>query len=150
MADKTMPTPGPWVWGVGEDGAGQTVFMVAHHADRFWHALIPLRDAHDDHHEASLNEADANARLIAAAGTAAHECAEMGYDPVEAVKALPARIRRAATPHRIADEFRAIWENRDNRFPDDESCYRRVHALMAELMEWDVATRAAGKEGADQ
>ena len=71
MADKTMPTPGPW-YAVNEG----RVFDIRP-------TKIAVKGA-------------ANAHLIAAAGTAAHEVAQMGYDPVEAVRALPGLIRDLA------------------------------------------------------
>jgi hypothetical protein len=66
---------------------------------------------------------DANARLIAAAGAAAHECAEMGYDPIEAVRALPQVLRALASMH-----------DDPNTYADDAAA--------------EALARAAGKEGA--
>jgi hypothetical protein len=76
MADKTMLSPGPWHVNKPKgrphrDVLTQTQQCVAR--------VKPAR-ADGKHH------AKANAALIAAAGTAAHECAQMGYDPIACMK----------------------------------------------------------------
>jgi hypothetical protein len=82
MADKTMPTPGPWrvfqnTWGLG---------VTTSHAD--------VAHCGDFCSVRTREEETANARLIAAAGTAAHECAEMGYtDAVSLFQALPEALQ---------------------------------------------------------
>lgn len=79
------PTPGPWTVKQGtivsESGRGKIKHIASLLAS----------------HPAALDESDANARLIAAAGTAAHNLPDE-YDPVDVVEALPTgleRVRRA-------------------------------------------------------
>jgi hypothetical protein len=71
------PTGGPWEFDL-ELGAADS-FVWGPDGDAV--AIMGAR--------ASVEEKKANARLIAAAGTAAQEAKEMGYDPVSAVQALP-------------------------------------------------------------
>jgi hypothetical protein len=114
MADKTMPTPGPhWVYDEYENGA-------AIHASR----------EDGSQKETAFCENKGDAHLYAAAGTAAHDCAQMGYDPLEAVKALPAALEFAA-------EFK-------RRVEAGEVRSKRTYSAACDLL------RAAGKEGADQ
>lgn len=81
----TKITLGPWVNDNGLVSGRET-------RDRF--APSPSIDIFDaGEWPAELDdEAQANAALIAAAGTAAHKIAEMGYDPIKAVEALPALL----------------------------------------------------------
>jgi aldehyde:ferredoxin oxidoreductase len=127
MADKTMPTPGEW--------------CVTSHCT----VLVPYRLTV----QMTLNgewagEKEANARLIAAAGTAAHECAEMGYDPIEAVGALP-RVLELLNEARVELGSQALG-NMDE--PDLSDAADRVAKNIADLMA-DIC-RAACKEDADQ
>jgi hypothetical protein len=71
------PTGGPWEFDL-ELGAGDS-FVWGPDGDAV--AIMGAR--------ASVEEKKANARLIAAAGTAAQEVRETGYDAVAAQKALP-------------------------------------------------------------
>jgi pyruvate/2-oxoglutarate dehydrogenase complex dihydrolipoamide acyltransferase (E2) component len=85
------PTPGPWRLPGPEDAVVLRDFGVV---------LADLSDSKEAAIVAEANQAfngeteleghyEANARLIAAASTAAQEAREMGYDPVAAVGALP-------------------------------------------------------------
>lgn len=110
----SKPTPGPWVAIYPEQrrhirGTEVTSYEVMTDKTRG-----ELRDIGHTHYrrdpgygdnieiavggpanqDMELGEMQANADLIAAAGTAASEVAEMGYDPVKAVKALPQVLRR--------------------------------------------------------
>jgi len=75
------PTPGPWDFSAqrGEPGNCYNAQVWGPDGDNI--ATIEST--------APQFNATANARLIAAAGTAAQEAREMGYDPVAAVEALP-------------------------------------------------------------
>jgi len=75
------PTPGPWQLGhQRREVFGKGGYTLVHSRPT---AML------SDLSERQAKEIKANARLIAAAGTAAHEAREMGYDPVKAVEALP-------------------------------------------------------------
>jgi hypothetical protein len=111
MADKTMPSKGPWHV-LKDDETEHTVVgpdLETICQTEFWGV-------------SELPETQANAALIAAAGTAAHECAEMGYDPIEVVRALPALLDAARLQH---EAWGACGQLRD------------------------ALARAAGKEGDD-
>lgn len=73
-----QPTPGPWKIRHG------VVFSPEHYPGDI-NQIASILASTPNHHD----EANANAQLIAAAGTAAQEAREMGYDPVAAVEALP-------------------------------------------------------------
>jgi hypothetical protein len=91
MADKTTPSPGPWV--KGNPTPSRPTYKV-------FNAPFGLGDIAEVHIEA-------DADLIVAAGVAAHELVEMGLDPFEAIRALPQLYRE----HRIAyptDRTRAV------------------------------------------
>jgi hypothetical protein len=83
MGDKTMPTPGPWHVHRPEGKPHRDVLTETQQC------VARVRPAYAD----GKHHAKANARLIAAVGTAAHECAQMGYDPIKAVRALPHIMR---------------------------------------------------------
>jgi hypothetical protein len=68
------PTPGPWKI---EDGHWDVEVTKGEYVIATAHVAVP---------NGALKE---NARLIAAAGTAAQEAKEMGYDPQKAVEAVP-------------------------------------------------------------
>ncbi len=74
------PTPGPWQADVSHNS--QLIFAQTGSGDE--HVVTRVNCN-------ALLEGDwkANAKFIAAAGTAAQEAKEMGYDPQEAVEALP-------------------------------------------------------------
>jgi hypothetical protein len=77
-----QPTPGPWKIRHG------VVFSPEHYPGDI-NQIASILASTPNHHD----EANANARLIAAAGTAAQEAKEMGYDPQEAVRALPELLK---------------------------------------------------------
>jgi hypothetical protein len=91
MADKTMPTPGRVILAtsnsyrrfVTEDGMKPVITPTVH-----------PRDGHPD-----LIISEGDACFVEAAYAAAHECAEMGYDPIEAVRALPTLLGEYAFQH---------------------------------------------------
>jgi hypothetical protein len=81
------PTPGPWRAFEGKLKATEVyqIFVQPDWAEEEYSDIIcemPRTSRPND-------EQEANARLIAAAGTAAQEAEEMGYDPQKAVEALP-------------------------------------------------------------
>ena len=83
------PTPGPWITGHGGNPNGKPTSTIKTHPDGGHHSgnhTYHVADANMARPEA---EKLANARLIAAAGTAAQEAKEMGYEPQKAVEALP-------------------------------------------------------------
>ena len=87
------PTPGPWITGHGGNPNGKPTSTIKTHPDGGHHSgnhTYHVADANMARPEA---EKLANARLIAAAGTAAQEAKEMGYEPQKAVEALPELLR---------------------------------------------------------
>jgi hypothetical protein len=113
-----MPTPGEWQ-------VTETPHSEPGHPDveryRVYAGKRPIIDGY------VLTKEDAD--LIAAAGTAAHECAQMGYDPVEAVRVLPEMIR-------TLQEYAVLGSGR---------C--KIGQPLADMNRTALA-RAAGKEGA--
>jgi len=96
------PTPGPWKVEQGTVISQSERGHIKHIAN-----LLAS-------HPAAMAECDANARLIAAAGTAAQEAADMGYDPVAAVEALP----------ELLEALESIAVEGKKSFPDAESMIR--------------------------
>jgi hypothetical protein len=82
------PTPGPWQADVDYQ-SNETPLIIAH--------TKPEGNAYivAEVNQNGLLEGDwkANARLIAAAGTAVQEAKEMGYDAQKTVEALPTLLR---------------------------------------------------------
>ena len=79
--DDIQPTPGPWDFSKQMGEAGEAFLAQVWGPDGDSLAVVEPQSPHAD-------EATANARLIAAAGTAASELPDK-YDPVEAMKLLP-------------------------------------------------------------
>ena len=128
MSDKTMPTPYPWYATAypddpNADGSWDILYSAPEHGGMI--AWVP--DESD--------RAAADARLIAAAGTAAHEVAQMGYDPVEAVRALPKLLR-------MAQSIRDARAGHEDRYARE---VLRQHDDDAKA----ALARAAGKESDD-
>ena len=108
------PTPGPWTTGHGGNPNGKPTSTIKTHPDGGHHLgnhTYHVADANMARPEA---EKLANARLIAAAGTAAQEAKEMGYDPVAAVEALP----------ELLEALESIAVEGKKSFPDAESMIR--------------------------
>ena len=126
MSDKTMPTPGPWK---GTPGHPSGKFYGVHGP----RPVVTFRGIARPCSE----EGQANARLIAAAGTAAHEVAQMGYDPVEAVRVLP-ELLEMLKHHRATVEKWCHYQGNTQQTFD-------THLGPIDA----VLTRAAGKEGDD-
>jgi len=80
------PTPGPWK--ASDDAGG---FVIAVKANGGFYQIADCGRGPSIQED----EGEANARLIAAAGTAAQEAKEMGYDPQKAVEALPVGLEQA-------------------------------------------------------
>jgi len=86
------PTPGSWrTWQAGEDPLINEECVLAEVADRDDPLLVAELNRTANEHTDFPGHWKANARLIAAAGTAASELPEE-YDPVAAVEALPLLI----------------------------------------------------------
>jgi len=92
----TQPTPGPWTFDPQKGPPGQCFVAQVWDPDGSPLASIETRP--------NPEEATANARLIAAAGTSAQEVQEMGYDPVAAVEAVPHLI---SALHRLLETMKA-------------------------------------------
>jgi hypothetical protein len=114
------PTGGPWECDL-ELGAGDS-FVWGPDGDAV--AIMGAR--------ASAEEKKANARLIAAAGTAAQEAREMGYDPVAAVEMLPELLDNLGA----LAEINARWRNAESDDPKDmpeedhEETFTRMESLL--------------------
>lgn len=93
--DGADPTPGPWV--VGDPSQG-VIHPSCAREDSSLARTVAItewsKDREGRKHPRS-DEMRANAELIAAAGTAAHEAKQMGYDPQKAVEKLVALISAA-------------------------------------------------------
>jgi len=84
------PTPGLWrTWQAGEDPLINEECVLAEHPDKQEPLLVAEMNRTANDHTDFPGHWKANARLIAAAGTAAQQAREMGYNPVAAVEALP-------------------------------------------------------------
>jgi len=82
---QAQPTPGPW-----QIATSCSYRRIVN--DRMSPVCVPTVQSADGHPDLYFPNGGVNgpdARLIAAAGTAAQEAKEMGYDPVAAVEALP-------------------------------------------------------------
>jgi hypothetical protein len=90
--EHTEPTPGHWrTWQAGVDPLINEECVLAEVADREEPLLVAELNRTANEHTDFPGHWKANARLIAAAGTAASVLPEE-YDPVKAVKALPSLI----------------------------------------------------------
>jgi hypothetical protein len=85
--DDTQPTPGPWK--VGRDG--RTVVTTARYEQPNG---LPATIAAVDYFPFPEEEANVNAKLIAAAGTATSELPD-GWDAIDILEALPKLLRAA-------------------------------------------------------
>jgi hypothetical protein len=138
MADKTMLPAGPWTYEC-------YTASDPNEPDNWTHVwAADVSEAVASSYGFSGWDTELVGRLIAAAGTAAHECAQMGYDPVEAVGALP-RALEMLDEARIELGSQALG-NMDE--PDLSDAADRVAKSIADLMA-DICS-ADGKEGADQ
>lgn len=97
------PTPGPWR--IPEANP----YSVTTESDEDGHHQTICRMIHGLHGVDQDQEKQANARLIAAAGTAAQEARDMGYDPQKAVEALPELLH-------VAESFRGSLKALDRNF----------------------------------
>jgi hypothetical protein len=84
---KAKPTPGPWVTErYGDDCGDMAGQPFVRAAGRYGSLCV----AHVEEWGAPGNpESEANARLIAAAGTAGYECEAAGFDGQATIEALP-------------------------------------------------------------
>lgn len=149
MTDKdTMPTPGPWEWDAGDLG---TEISYPKHIP--YCTVFPQHD--EDLVIAEVNDrfdrdqGRANARLIVAAGTAAHEVKQMEFDPVEAVRFAP---RSYTVLRLLRDNLNAVIRNMGEGAGRDVLIDSVMEADMllshvSDPVEEVSLTRAAGKEG---
>ena len=114
-----QPTPGPWDWSPQKGKPGGSYLAQVWASDGDSLATLESRP--------NSTEASANARLIAAAGTAASELPD-GYDPIEVIKALP-DILRAAERAVDSTDFRDEGED-DLCFPPDRSDMTRLRDTL--------------------
>jgi len=100
------PTPGPWELDeIAPSGLMKPIFVESGDATICAMAAFLEPNSHVD-----PKEALANARLIAAAGTAAQEAKEMGYDPVAVVEAVPQMLA-------YMEDFQKALSSLDRNFP---------------------------------
>jgi len=127
------PTGGPWEFDL-ELGAGDS-FVWGPDGDAV--AIMGAR--------ASAEEKKANARLIAAAGTAAQEAREMGYDPVAAVEMLPELLDNLGA----LAEINARWRNAESDDPKDmpEEDHEETVTRMESLLQMVNALASAEGSG---
>jgi hypothetical protein len=138
------PTPGPWELTRTHSGAGEVVV-----GGSTGFVATPWRTPKG---EAQMM---ANARLIAAAGTAAQEAKEMGYDPQKVVEALPRGL--GAVRKAIID----LQEAHTSGLPEDsaeaaaQAASQRLKVFMAEsgadetMIPGDASVALASAEGSD-
>ena len=96
--DMERIAPGPWqAHGKFVSAPGETDT----YSGVVWGTIVvchPCADTDAEGRFWSTNgSANVHACFIATAGTTAHEVAQMGYDPVEAVRALPELLKQART-----------------------------------------------------
>ena len=105
------PTPGPWA---AEDDSGKGYrFAIRHHLKDRPNAAYRIATVYDlASADEPQTETQANAALIAAAGTAAHACEERGYDGMACVEAL-AELLNALAKARDALDLTAQWAAED-------------------------------------
>jgi len=151
-----QPTPGPWDFSAqrGEPGNCYNAQVWGPDGDNI--ATIEST--------APQFNATANARLIAAAGTAAQEAAEMGYDPVAAVEALPKSLKRvhdaiidlqeAHTPGKAEDAEEAAVQAATHRLKvilamcgADETMIPGDASVALEVAEGHQSALASAEEG---
>ena len=109
--------------------------------------LVPVtqsRDGHPDLHFPNGGYDGPDARLMIAAGTAADEIAEMGYDPVAAVEALPDLLRAAEAL--IDDTYEGVvGDEQEVRTAPSQGLVDKLDALLADVIEGsDALARAEG------
>lgn len=138
----SKPTPGPWAEVWFGSGPERGRWVRQHTLSNV--PMIARVSGADRMLDADSEEADANAHLIAAAGTAASEVADMGYDPVEAVKALPQALRALV----VAREFvKQEYHSEQYIAEDGEYVAPEARPLWYELA--DALARAYGQGGDD-
>ena len=119
------PTPGPWE--VNHDGPCPSVH-AKDSSDSIAAVLLSADPSSD-------RDVEANARLIAAAGTAAQEAREMGYDPEKVVRALP----------KILNEIESLLQG---EFEHEGVIFPKITDLLRELggrpLEKDALASAEG------
>jgi len=129
------PTPGPWrTWQAGEDPLINEECVLAEHPDKQEPLLVAEMNRTANDHTDFPGHWKANARLIAAAGTAAQEAKEMGYDPQKAVEALPKLIEATDCGGPVSDALCALKEAADfiEEKTDSKLGARRLHRLADE------------------
>ena len=84
---STQPTPGPW------ENNGQYISKASSESERMVH-VADAGKAHLKANPLTVEQAEANAELIAAAGTAASELPHW-YDPIAVMEHLPDLIAAA-------------------------------------------------------
>jgi hypothetical protein len=129
--EQAEPTPGPWE--VNHDGPCPSVH-AKDSSDSIAGVLLSADSSSD-------RDVEANARLIAAAGTAAQEAKEMGYDPVAAVETLPELLANLGA----LAEINARWRNAESDDPKDmpEEDHEETFTRMESLLQMVNALKSA-------
>ena len=122
------PTPGPWELDeIAPSGLMKPIFVESGDATICAMAAFLEPNSHVD-----PKEALANARLIAAAGTAAQEAKEMGYDPQKAVEALPELLRMIENAAIDLTDLRAfVAQNERHNIKTTRSARRVLQKALA-------------------
>jgi len=134
------PTPGPWTNGHGGNPKASETCKVKQ-------ANVSAGGAVADVNMARPKKENlANARLIAAAGTAAQDAKEMGYDPVAAVEALSGLLHNLGA----LAEINARWRNAESDDPQDmpEEDHEGISTRMEALLQTVNALKSA--EGSEE
>jgi len=135
------PTGGPWECDL-ELGAGDS-FVWGPDGDAV--AILGAR--------ASVEEKKANARLIAAAGTAAQEAKEMGCDPQKAVEAVTKGLEAARKAIIDLQEAHTSGAPEDSAEAAAQAASHRLKVFMAEagadeaMIPGDASVALASAEG---
>ena len=129
--EQAQPTPGPW-----QIATSCSYRRIVN--DRMSPVCVPTVQSADGHPDLYFPNGGVNgpdARLIAAAGTAAQEAREMGYDPEKVVRALP----------KILNEIESLLQG---EFEHEGVIFPKITDLLRELggrpLEKDALASAEG------
>jgi len=134
--EQAEPTPGPWECSPQDGPPGHCINAQVWDEDGDCVAAIDSLP--------NVGEANANARLIAAAGTAAQEAKEMGYDPVDAVEALPELLDSLGALAEINSKWSSAESDDITDMPEED--HKQIERHMEALLQGVNALAKAERE----